>query len=609
MTGPNLEDEMQAVFATAAVAILVVDDAGRIRSANPAAATLLTASVDELVGQTIADVLPEYNPGTVLADGHSSTVYLGREGTGDELVVQFRVTGWKTKNDQERFTVVLNDVTRSINVEHELRETLQRWDHALIGARIGVFEVDIVTGKSIVSETWKRLMGLDPKRETDAQAEWMSRVHPDDLILVQRADRDCIKGRTSRSLTDYRIKKPHGRGWRWMRSDAIVAERDADGKALRLIGAQTDITDEKITEEALRVSIQQFQSAFDNAPIGKAIVGLDGSWLKVNAALCNLLGFTEEQLMAADFQSVTHPDDIDADMAEVEKLLTGSDSSYRIEKRYLRADGAVIWGILSVALVRDRAGKPIHFISQVVDITEQRRLDHIKSEFVATVSHELRTPLTSILGSLSLVEATRSEELSDETNRLLYIAQQNAQRLRQLVNDILDIERLASQKMRFDLSIQRVAELLEQSVLTNLPLADEFGVRFVLDSSDRDLRCTTDPERFQQIMTNLLSNAAKFSDKGGTVELRCDDVDEHVRISVINQGVRIPAEFRSKMFTPFSQVAPSSTRTRGGSGLGLSISRELVEQMGGTIGYESAKDGKTTFWFTVPLSSAGAAVH
>lgn len=596
--------ELRSAIDTAPVGIIIADELGKILSANAAAGMLLPSGSEFSVGQEITDILPLNEVNAALDDGQVSIVHLGRGSGYGRVSIELRVARWQTKKGDGRYTLVLNDVTKFIRDEAALQQTLRRWDYALTGARIGVFEVDLISGDSVVSETWKTLMGLDPKMEVDAQAEWRSRIHPEDMPMVREADKACVEGKASRSITEYRLRKPHGLGWRWMRSDAIVAERDINGIAVRLVGAQTDITAEKSAAEALRVSIEQFKSAFDDAPIGKAIVGLDGSWLKVNAALCTLLGRTEDELTSSNFQSVTHPDDIEADLAEVEKLLGGEKSSYRIEKRFLRGDGAVIWGILSVAVVCNTNGKPAHFISQIVDVTEPRRLDHLKSEFIATVSHELRTPLTSILGALALIETTVSEELSDDANRLLFIAQKNSERLKQLVNDILDMERLKSQSLSYDLSVHRVVELLEECVLSNLQVADEFNIHFVLNSQERELRCQTDPHRFQQVMTNLMSNAAKFSDKGGTVELRSDCIDEKVRISVINQGVSIPEEFRSKLFRPFSQVAPSSTRKRGGSGLGLSISKELVEQMGGTIGYESTRDGRTTFWFTLPPASS-----
>lgn len=354
----------------------------------------------------------------------------------------------------------------------------------------------------------------------------------------------------------------------------------------------------KETKEALRLSKELFRSAFENAPIGKAIVGLDGSWLNVNAALCDLLGYTEAELLQTDFQSLTHKEDLDADIDQVQQLLVGNKSTYSKEKRYVRSDGVVIWGLLSVALVHDEKGAPAHFVYQIVDVTEQRQLNALKDQFVATVSHELRTPLTSVLGALDLLSHF-NEGLSDEANRLVYIARTSSERLRYLVNDILDFEKVSAGQMEFAISQQRIVDLVEHAIFAALPYAKHFGVRFQFEPSDRRVTGATDPDRFQQVISNLLSNAAKFSDGSTPVEIDIQDDSEFVRVSVTNSGSEIPSDLRDAIFKPFQQITQPSTRKRGGTGLGLSISKQLVEQMDGELNFESSND-MTTFWFTVP---------
>jgi len=264
-----------------------------------------------------------------------------------------------------------------------------------------------------------------------------------------------------------------------------------------------------------------------------------------------------------------------------------------------------MWGLLSVGMVKDAEGHPDHFISQIVDVTEQRRLSELRSEFVATVSHELRTPLTSVLGSLTLLSSMDDEPFSDEAHRLLYIAQENGKRLHALVNDILDFEKFSSRQMRFTLSRHQIAGLIEEAVLANMASADKYGVRFDVDCPNRSLTGFVDPKRFQQVMTNLLSNAAKFADKGSTIDVVVEGQSKTVRVSVANEGAGIPDAFRDHIFKPFSQAALSATRARGGTGLGLNITKQIIEQTGGTIGFESDPGGRTTFWFTVPINDPG----
>jgi PAS domain S-box-containing protein len=515
------------------------------------------------------------------------------------------MTAWNDAVRGLQHALVLRDVTEEMEAARLARDELARANNAIKGARIGVFEYNPSADTVIVSDIWRDLLELDPSDTVDVQVEWRGRVHPDDLEMALEPIRLCLEDISERASCEYRLRSKDGSRRRWMQTDVAVASRDGVGKVIRVSGAMTDITERKTTESALRRSVEQFRSAFDNATVGKAIVGLDGSWLGVNPALCDLLEYSEGDLLNTNFQSLTHPDDLHDDLFKLDLLKAGSIPAYQIEKRYIRANGAVMWGLLSVGMVKDAEGHPDHFISQIVDVTEQRRLSELRSEFVATVSHELRTPLTSVLGSLTLLSSMDDEPFSDEAHRLLYIAQENGKRLHALVNDILDFEKFSSRQMRFTLSRHQIAGLIEEAVLANMASADKYGVRFDVDCPNRSLTGFVDPKRFQQVMTNLLSNAAKFADKGSTIDVVVEGQSKTVRVSVANEGAGIPDAFRDHIFKPFSQAALSATRARGGTGLGLNITKQIIEQTGGTIGFESDPGGRTTFWFTVPINDPG----
>ncbi|EAQ24872.1 PAS domain S-box protein [Roseovarius sp. 217] len=240
------------------------------------------------------------------------------------------------------------------------------------------------------------------------------RLHPDDLETALEPIRLCLEGISELASSEYRLRSRDGSQWRWMKTDAAIASRDGVGKVVSVIGALTDITERKTTENALRRSVEQFRSAFNNATVGEAIVDLNGDWLAVNPALCKLFGYSADELLRTNFQTLTHPDDLNRDLFNLDLLKSGSIPVYQTEKRYIRANGAIMWGLLSVGIVRDAEGQPDHFISQIVDVTEQRRLSELRNDFVANVSHELRTPLTSVLGSLTLLSAMNEEPFSDE---------------------------------------------------------------------------------------------------------------------------------------------------------------------------------------------------
>jgi signal transduction histidine kinase len=197
------------------------------------------------------------------------------------------------------------------------------------------------------------------------------------------------------------------------------------------------------------------------------------------------------------------------------------------------------------------------------------------------------------------------EPFSDGAQRLLFIAQENGKRLLALVNDILDFEKFSARRMQFTLSRHQIAGLIEEAVLTNMATADKYGVKYNIGRQDWSLTGFVDPKRFQQVMTNLLVNAAKFADQGSIIDVTVEGQAEAIRVSVANKGAGIPDAFRDHIFKPFSQAALSATRARGGTGLGLNITKQIVEQTGGTIGFESDQGGRTTFWFTVPINDLG----
>jgi signal transduction histidine kinase len=216
------------------------------------------------------------------------------------------------------------------------------------------------------------------------------------------------------------------------------------------------------------------------------------------------------------------------------------------------------------------------------------------------VSHELRTPLTSIRGSLGLVLGAMAENLPDKTRTLLDIAHNNAERLIRLINDILDIDKIASGHMRFDLRPQSVAQITAKTVKLNEAYAQRFNARIELSQIDEQLRICVDEDRLIQVITNLISNAAKFSPAGGVIGVEAHVIGEYVRVSVKDQGPGIPEEFRPRIFGKFSQADSSEGRRVGGTGLGLHIVRQMVERMGGRVDFETHLGKGTTFWVEFP---------
>jgi PAS domain S-box-containing protein len=348
--------------------------------------------------------------------------------------------------------------------------------------------------------------------------------------------------------------------------------------------------------QSLKNSEEIFRTAMETAPIGNALVTPEGRFLSVNHALCELLGYTEDELLANDFQSITHPEDVLLDLVLVQRCLSGEIDRYRLEKRYFHKSGRTVWALLSVALVRHSNGQPSYFVAQIQDTTEQREVERVKSEFISVVSHELRTPLTSIRGSVGLVLGAHAAVLPESARRFLEIASSNCERLMTLINDILDIEKIASGNMRFEMQPRVLADIVRKAVDAAEGYGQRLNVRFELNAPCSDIRIVVDEERLLQVLTNLLSNAAKFSPAEGTVQVSVAGSHDGVRICVIDRGPGIPADFHDRIFGKFSQADSSSTRRAGGTGLGLHISRQIVERMGGRIGFDTVLGSGTTFW-------------
>ncbi|TWI77490.1 PAS domain S-box-containing protein [Desulfobotulus alkaliphilus] len=258
---------------------------------------------------------------------------------------------------------------------------------------------------------------------------------------------------------------------------------------------------------------------------------------------------------------------------------------------------------LELAVSRlERESHPL-FIGIVRDITERKRVENMKDAFVSTVSHELRTPLTSIRGGLGLVTGGALGPVPEKMQHLLKIAYRNTDRLTIIINDLLDMEKLIAGEMHFDMKVQPLLPLVMKSMEENQAYADNYGVDFVLESLvEEGLFVRTDALRCQQVLANLLSNAAKFSPQGAFVKVGIALLGERVRVSVEDQGPGIPEDFKDKIFEKFSQADGTDQRQKGGTGLGLAISREIMAHMGGEIGFFSEEGKGATFYFYLPVA-------
>jgi len=347
--------------------------------------------------------------------------------------------------------------------------------------------------------------------------------------------------------------------------------------------------------QLVRQRTLELSGILDNAAEAIVIFDANGQIDRANLAAEKLFGYSNSQLCALQLGQL---------LPALQPI--SPDLFVQWQGRVVEAVGQSASGTaleLEVSLSSYELPNRNWYICLLHDISERKKVERLKQEFVATVSHELRTPLTSIKGSLELVNAGVLGEVPPPIATMLQLAQQNAVRLAELVNDILDIEKLEFGGAGLALEPLDLLNQLELAVKQNQGYADTFSVQLHLDLQKlpSKLIVSANAQRLQQVLSNLISNAVKFSEKGGLVKIVGSISGDEALIQVCDQGTGIPAEFQSRIFQKFAQADGSDTRQCGGTGLGLSISKELMTKMHGTIGFDSVEGKGSTFYITLPV--------
>ena len=350
-------------------------------------------------------------------------------------------------------------------------------------------------------------------------------------------------------------------------------------------------------------SEEKIRSVFDNSVDGILTINEAGLIDSYNPACEAIFGHTAEEAIGQNVKilmpepySSEHDKYVGRYVRTGERHILGE----TLEVSARRKDGSVFPIEISVSELRSNNQRL--FSSVVRDISERKQIEILKDEFISTVNHEIRTPLTAIQGSLGLLRHKLADQLDEKGEKLLNMSYENCENLAFLINDILDIEKMAAGKMEYQIEDADLCALVAHTVERQDAYAEKYGVKFVVRMDVEAVHVQIDQSRFNQALVNLLSNAAKFSPEGGSVEVTVSMRNEdEVAVSVKDYGPGIPESFHEKIFEKFAQVDSSATRAKGGTGLGLAITKTIIEELNGSIEFKTEVGKGTTFTILLPV--------
>jgi hypothetical protein len=467
-------------------------------------------------------------------------------------------------------------------------------------------------------------------RADEIIGEHFSRFYPPEALARGMPEHELQVASKTGSFEDegWRVRKDGSLFWA---NVVITAMRDAEGTLLGFAKVTRDLTQRRIHEEELRRSEERFRLLVEGVS-DYAIFMLDanGRIVTWNVGAERIKGYTAREIIGQHF-SIFYPDDVRESGWPEHELQVASEKGSFVDNGWrVRKDGTTFWANVTITALRDDTGRLLGYAKLTRDLTEAKRVEamevanqqrdemleaersarmaaqratRVKDEFLATLSHELRTPLSAILGWTQVLLRGESVKGPDAQKRAIEVIERNARAQIQLIDDLLDLSRVMAGKIRLDLQQVSFVSIVEAAVDTVRPTADAKGIRLkAILGSSQDI-VSADSARMQQVVWNLLTNAIKFTPKGGQVQALLQRVNSHLELSVSDTGIGIPASYLPHVFDRFSQRDSSTTRTFGGLGLGLAICKQLVELHGGSIRAASQGENQgATFFVQLPLS-------
>jgi PAS domain S-box-containing protein len=524
-----------------------------------------------------------------------------------------------------RMIGVVRDITANKQTEDALRQEEARY-RCLLEATSQIIWNTHAEGELVAEQpSWSRFTGQS--FEECKGWGWLNAIHPDDQQATVKAWTEALSTRNTYRI-EHRIRRYDGE-YRDMHARGVPVLEE-DGTVREWVGTHSDITEQKQYAEALRQSQEQFRATFEQAAVGIAHVDLNGGWLRVNQKLCDIVGYSEAELTGRTFQDITHPDDLEADLAHMRQLLAAEIQTYAIEKRYFHKSGEAVWIELTVSLVREepedqhnlavKVGKPKYFISVIEEINDRKQakaelearsrelsqfngllaqaavlLDERNQEldrFVHIVSHDLKAPLRAISNLSQWIEEDLEGKLSVENQQQMTLLRDRVHRMQIMIDGLLEYARAG--RTEADLEPVAVTELLAE-VIDSLDPPSTFKIEIAPEMPILQTKRLP----LSQVFANLISNGVKHHPRpDGLIQISSQDKGDFYEFAVADDGPGIAPEHHEKIFMIFQAVNPQNSQDS--SGIGLSIVKKIVETEEGTIRLASEAGKGTTFYFTWP---------